>query len=105
MAEHGVDGILLQRYARLCQTGFEQMRAQYDKVIDNVRAAAEIEGRVFAITYDVSNMDPAMIQSVIERDWIHLIREKQILESASYLRERGSPVVCLAGPRSFLHFK
>ncbi len=34
---------------------------------------------------------------MIERDWSHLVREKGILDSPSYLREKGKVVVALCG--------
>ncbi|KAJ8488759.1 hypothetical protein ONZ51_g3342 [Trametes cubensis] len=99
MAQHGVDGAFLQRF--LGQTDLEQgnegIRKQRDEVGDRVMEAAEKEGRVFAIMYDVSGVAPDRIQRVLEQDWIHLIRHKAILDSPAYLREHGRPVVALWG--------
>ncbi|OJT09971.1 hypothetical protein TRAPUB_13552 [Trametes pubescens] len=99
MAQHGVDGALLQRF--LGQTDLEQgnhgIRNMRDEVGDRVMEAAEKEGRVFAIMYDVSGVAPDRIQRVLEQDWIHLIRRKAILDSPAYLREQGRPVVVLWG--------
>lgn len=51
MAEHGVDGAFLQRFAGQCdlEAGNEGIRHIRDEVGDRVREAAEREGRVFAI--------------------------------------------------------
>ena len=51
MAEHGVDGAFLQRFAGQCdlENGNEGIRRLRDEVGDRVREAAEREGRVFAI--------------------------------------------------------
>jgi len=50
MAEHGVDGAFLQRFAEQCQPGQEHsIRRLRDEVGQLVRDAAEKEGRVFAI--------------------------------------------------------
>lgn len=51
MAEHGVDGVFLQRFAGQCdlEMGNEGIRRIRDEVGDRVREAAEREGRVFAI--------------------------------------------------------
>ncbi|KAI0761654.1 hypothetical protein BD413DRAFT_588521 [Trametes elegans] len=99
MAQHGVDGAFLQRF--LGQTDLEQgnhgIRNQRDEVGDRVKEAAEKEGRVFAIMYDVSGVAPDRIQRVLEHDWIHLIHQKAILDSPAYLREQGRPVVALWG--------
>lgn len=51
MAEHGVDGAFLQRFAGQTdlEAGNEGIRKIRDEVGDRVREAAEKEGRVFAI--------------------------------------------------------
>jgi hypothetical protein len=51
MAEHGVDGVFLQRFAGQCDTerGNQNIRDQRDEIGRRVREAAEAEGRVFAI--------------------------------------------------------
>jgi hypothetical protein len=48
MAQHGVDGVFLQRFAGQCDgdTGIRRLR---DEVGERVKEAAEREGRVFAI--------------------------------------------------------
>ncbi|KAG6910617.1 hypothetical protein DXG01_009126 [Tephrocybe rancida] len=99
MAEHGVDGAFLQRFASQCdlEAGSEGIRRIRDEVGDRVREAAEREGRAFAIMYDVSGVPADRIQKVLERDWVHLIRNQGILDSPNYLKERGKPVVALWG--------
>ncbi|KAF8168497.1 hypothetical protein B0H34DRAFT_61646 [Crassisporium funariophilum] len=99
MAEHGVDGAFLQRFAGQCdlELGNEGVMRIRDEVGDRVREAAEREGRVFAIMYDVSGVKPDRIQRILERDWIHLVRNKGVLDSPNYLKERGKPVVALWG--------
>ncbi|KAG6817286.1 hypothetical protein H0H87_010628 [Tephrocybe sp. NHM501043] len=99
MAEHGVDGVFLQRFASQCdlEAGCEGIRRIRDEVGDRVREAAEKEGRVFAIMYDVSGVPADRIQKILERDWVHLIRNQGILDSPNYLREKGKPVVALWG--------
>lgn len=53
MAEHEVDGALLQRFASQCdlESGNGEIRRIRDEVGDRVREAAEKEGRTFAIMY------------------------------------------------------
>ncbi|KAH0590020.1 hypothetical protein H2248_000198 [Termitomyces sp. 'cryptogamus'] len=99
MAEHGVDGAFLQRFAGQCdlETGNEGIRRIRDEVGDRVREAAEKEGRTFAIMYDVSGVPDDCIQRVLERDWVHLIRNLGVLDSPNYLREKGKAVVALWG--------
>ncbi|KZT18216.1 hypothetical protein NEOLEDRAFT_1246545 [Neolentinus lepideus HHB14362 ss-1] len=99
MARHGVDGAFLQRFLGQCdvERGNEGIRRQRDEVGDRVKEAAEKEGRVFAIMYDVSGVPLDRIEPVIKQDWVHLIRDKGILDSPNYLREKGKPVIALWG--------
>ncbi|KAG6885506.1 hypothetical protein C0993_000756 [Termitomyces sp. T159_Od127] len=99
MAEHGVDGAFLQRFASQCdlETGNEGIRRIRDEVGDRVREAAEKEGRTFAIMYDVSGVPADHIQRILECDWVHLIRNQGVLDSPNYLREKGKAVVALWG--------
>ncbi|KAF9042164.1 hypothetical protein BJ165DRAFT_254406 [Panaeolus papilionaceus] len=99
MAENGVDGAFLQRFVGQCdlETGNEGIRRIRDEVGDRVREAAEREGRVFAIMYDVTGVPTERIQRVIEHDWAHLVRVKGILDSPNYLKEKGRPVIAIWG--------
>lgn len=45
----------------------------------------------------MAGVAPDRIQRVIEKDWIHLVREQRVLDSPSYLKEKGKPVVTLWG--------
>ena len=47
--------------------------------------------------YDVSGVAPDRIQRVLEQDWIHLVRDKGVLNSPNYLKEKGKPVISLWG--------
>ncbi|KAL1681833.1 hypothetical protein EV122DRAFT_204853, partial [Schizophyllum commune] len=97
MAEHGVDGVFLQRFASHCAEGKEDLRRMRDEITLRVREAAEKEGRVFSIMYDVTGMAPDRIQGIIKHDWAHLVHDLNILESPNYLRDRERPVVALWG--------
>ncbi|KAG6373259.1 hypothetical protein JVT61DRAFT_6886 [Boletus reticuloceps] len=99
MALHGVDGAFLQRFAGQCEIkpGNLGVRNLRDEIGDRVREAAEAQGRVFAIMYDVSGVAPDKIQNILEQDWAHLLREKHILDSPNYLHEKNRPVVALWG--------
>ncbi|KAL0573837.1 hypothetical protein V5O48_008101 [Marasmius crinis-equi] len=99
MARHGIDGAFLQRFAGQCDTenGSQGLRRLRDEIGDRVKDAAEKEGRVFAIMYDVSGVPPERVARILETDWLHLSRDKQILDSPNYLKEKGKPVVALWG--------
>lgn len=47
--------------------------------------------------YDISGVEPERIPDIIERDWIHLLHEKYVLDSPNYLREKGKVVIALWG--------
>ncbi|KIK92080.1 hypothetical protein PAXRUDRAFT_830308 [Paxillus rubicundulus Ve08.2h10] len=99
MALHGVDGAFLQRFAGECdlEAGSGGIRTIRDEVGDRVKEAAEAEGRVYAIMYDVSGVSPDKIQRILEEDWKHLLHDQHLVDSPNYLRENGKPVVALWG--------
>ena len=51
--------------------------------------------------YDVSGVPPDKIEEIIKFDWKHLVYNKRIFDSPSYLREKGKPVVALWGTNHF----
>jgi hypothetical protein len=53
----------------------------------------------------VSGVPSDRIQLVLERDWAHLVRDKGVLDSASYLREKGKPVIALWGTFKLFLFR
>ena len=64
MAEHGIDGAFLQRFAEQCQPGLENgIRKLRDEVGQIVREAAEKEGRVFAIMCVFSDISSDLLMS------------------------------------------
>lgn len=103
MAEHGVDGAFLQRFAGQCEvdgrtdSGNADLMRLRDEVGRRVRESAEAEGRVFAIMYDVSGVPADRIERVIKVDWAHLVHDEGVLDSPNYLRENGMPVIALWG--------
>lgn len=117
MAQHGIDGAFLQRFAHQCdlEAGNQEIKRIRDEVGALVKHAAEKEGRVFAIMYfhqnpsllstdlgipfryDVSGVPADRLQRVLEQDWNHLVRRQALLDSPNYLKERGQPVVGISG--------
>ena len=45
----------------------------------------------------MSNVPAERIQHILERDWIHLIRNLGVLDSPNYLKDKGRPVIGLWG--------
>jgi hypothetical protein len=115
MAEHGVDGVFLQRFLGQCdvERGNQGIRDQRDEIGRCVREAAEAEGRVFAIMfaqsfsdpsvtnlsdrYDVSGVPVDRVETVLRQDWMHLVHNQRVLDSPNYLKEDGRPVIALWG--------
>ncbi|MBI4578028.1 MAG: DUF4214 domain-containing protein [Planctomycetes bacterium] len=95
MREHDLDGVFFQRFSsELRDPRFYALR---DRVLENVRAGAERNGRVFAIMYDVSGHPPATVVEDLERDWAHLVDDLKVTESPRYLRDRGRPLMAIWG--------
>ncbi|KAF8261524.1 hypothetical protein EI94DRAFT_1889880 [Lactarius quietus] len=100
MAHNGVDGVFLQRFLGLCDIasgGNDGNRRIRDEIGEHVKNAAEREGRVYAIMYDISGVQPDRVQEIIEADWYHLLQEQRFLLSPNYLREGGKPVIAIWG--------
>ena len=68
---HALAGAFLQRFTLgLRDPPVSTFR---DTVARNVRSAAEANGRVFAIMYDISGHPRDTVVADIERDWVHLV--------------------------------
>ncbi|KAF7323651.1 hypothetical protein MKEN_00585800 [Mycena kentingensis (nom. inval.)] len=105
MAEHGVDGAFLQRFVGQVDPEEHGNRdAQFggtlrlrDEIGRRIMEAAETEGRVWAIMYDVSGVPADKVHRIITQDFNHLLHDERILDSPAYLHERGNPVVAVWG--------
>ena len=94
MRQYGLDGVFLQRFIGELSSS-PQIRAFRDEVTSHVRAAAEKNGRVFAIMYDMSGDANALED--IKKDWAHLVHDLHVTSSPSYLRHKGKPVLAVWG--------
>lgn len=95
MREYGIDGAAVQRF--VAATVDPQRRRRSDNVFRNVMAAAEEQGRVFYVTYDVSGADPATVVDDVRNDWRHLVNDLRLTASPSYLVDHGKPLLELWG--------
>jgi len=95
MKEAGIDGVTLQRF--LAEVRDPRLLAARDQVTRNVQAGAEAEGRVFAIEYDVSGVDPAHLVAWLKADWRYLVDTLEVTASPRYLKDGGKPVLYLWG--------
>jgi hypothetical protein len=95
MRNYQLDGVALQRF--VVSISDPSKLARSDRVLDNVRRAAEATGRVFFMQYDIAGADGADWPEKIETDWLRLLKSK-IVESPAYLHHNGKPIVGIAGP-------
>ena len=95
MQEYGLPGVFLQRFtAGLTRDPIRDFR---DTVARNVRSAAEANGRVFALMYDISGHRPETLVDDVKRDWTYLVDTLRVTESERYLRHNGRPLVAIWG--------
>jgi hypothetical protein len=95
MEENGLDGVFLQRF--IGGTKNERSRAQYQKVMSNVRAGAEKHSRAWAMMYDLSGGADTDVPGVVIADWKRLVDEDKIRKDRMYLHHNGKPVVSVWG--------
>ena len=97
MKEYGIDGVFLQRFATTARD--PRFRGPMDKVLVNVRSAAQSTAREWALMYDLTGLKPGQIDTVIN-DWKKLRQEMEVADTkkdTAYLKHRGKPLVALWG--------
>jgi hypothetical protein len=95
LREYDLAGVFLQRFTSRLQDpavlGFR------DAVARNVRSAAESNGRVFAIMYDISGQPPGTLVETVKRDWVRTVDTLRLTDSPGYLRHNGRPLLAIWG--------
>jgi hypothetical protein len=95
MRKYNIDGAFLQRFVHPEMSG---AWGQDEWVLHHVREAANLEGRIWAIEYDVSQLanesNPA---AIIKTDWKWLVDVVKVLDDPRYAREENKPVVFIWG--------
>lgn len=94
MRQHQIDGAFLQRFV---SDNFQSIRGGPEWVLANVRAAANREGRIWAIEYDVSGYPDARLLDTLQKDWSWMVDTFGLLKDSNYARENGKPVVFIWG--------
>ena len=93
MQQYGLDGVALQRFSvDLLDPPTLQAR---NIVLANVRQAAEDNGRVFFVMYDLTGLPNSKLDTVA-KDWKKLESEG-ITSSPAYLHHRGHPLLAVWG--------
>lgn len=93
MRSYQIDGALLQRFIN----SILSQHQEGDIVLKNVRSAAEANGRLFAVEYDLSGAHPETALKQLQDDWQYLVGQEKITASSAYLRDHGKPVVAIWG--------
>ena len=94
VAQYGISGLAVQSFVELLKNHPDAKKAK-DVVIQNIRMSSEKYGRVFFMTYDISGAGPDWPE-LVEKDWDSLA-DNGTLESPSYLREKGHPIIQIWG--------
>ena len=94
MREHDIDGAFLQRFV---SDDFNSIKGGPEWVLANVRAAANREGRIWAIEYDVSGYPDDKLLETLKTDWKWFVDKFGVLNDTNYAREGGKPVVFIWG--------
>lgn len=94
MRENDIDGAFMQRFVN---DHFYAISGRPERVLSNIRAAANREGRIWAIEYDVSGYQDARLLDTMKKDWKWLVDEFRLLDDPNYAREGEKPVVFIWG--------
>jgi hypothetical protein len=97
MRDYGIDSVALQRFVvGIAPTSRGVNRDAINRVLDNVRSAAEKTRRGFFIMYDIAQTDPENWATWLAADWRRLVAEG-LTKSPMYQHHRGHPVLAIAG--------
>lgn len=97
MRQYGIATAALQRFVVDVQSVKPVLgRPAVDRVLANVREAAEATGRAFFLMYDIVGADPDTWSQSLAEDWQALVKSG-LLGSSAYQRHRGRPVLAIAG--------
>jgi hypothetical protein len=97
MADYGIDGAFVQRF--VTETLGERQLLHTNTVLANCQQAANRNGRVYAVMYDLSGLQEGQTNLVIE-DWKMLVDKMRLTKDPNdkaYLHHNGKPVVAVWG--------
>ncbi|HXS69308.1 MAG TPA: hypothetical protein VN761_10720 [Candidatus Polarisedimenticolia bacterium] len=94
MRQNSIDGIFLQRFLK---DSTPAAGTSPEWTLANVRQAANLEGRVWCIEYDLSLLGDSSAFSKVTSDWIWLVNTFKLLQDPRYGHQNGKPVVAIYG--------
>jgi hypothetical protein len=95
MKEYGIDGVFLQRFGVQLKNARELNHRNV--VLSSVQAGANEFGRIWALMYDLTDLQPGEIEKFVIEDWKNLKDRMNITQDKSYLHHKGKPVVAVWG--------
>lgn len=94
MREYGIDGAFVQRFANGLS---DDAKAHHKNVVlANAREGANLNGRAYAVMYDLSGLSKGGTM-VVREDWTQLRDKMRITDDSAYLHHEGKPVVTVWG--------
>lgn len=94
MKDYGIDGAFVQRYGVRIQKPVDLRFT--NTVLNSCREGANVNGRTYAIMYDLTSLPAGGTQHIIA-DWKLLIDRMRITNDQAYLRDKNKPVVAVWG--------
>jgi hypothetical protein len=94
MREYGLDGVFVQRFAG--EVSHPAGLRQFNTVLSHCREGANVNGRAYAVMYDLSGLGAGQMEKVKD-DWKLLADRMQITRDKAYLHHNGKPVVAVWG--------
>lgn len=96
MRKYNIDGVFLQRFLKPSGP-ISKGNPNQEWTLANVRAAANAEGRIWAIEYDASSLSNANAYSALTNDWMWMVNTFKIKEDSRYAHNGTKPVVGFFG--------
>ena len=94
MRDYGIDGAFVQRFAN--ELSSERLRNHRNVVLTHCREGSRLNGRAYAVMYDLSGLRAGQVSRVWE-DWRMLQAKMKFGEDPAYLKHRGKPLVAVWG--------
>lgn len=96
VAEYGIDGLALQRFLTMIESGGSKEDIRND-VLMKVKRQAEQWNKSFYVMYDLTGSTRPNIHEIIKYDWQKLESRYAMTASFAYAKQLGRPVVALWG--------